>query len=319
MRALLQWVTLGALALGLTAPALAQDAGPPPPDEARVLGVYAPRLAFDSGVARSRYAADLAAALTQATGLPFKGRGFASSGAFAEQVAAGKVTVALVDAQVQARRGFTALAQGQQGGRPAAPLVLVVAPGVKGDGLLALKGKRLADVPVDTGDAGFVANFLMQGEVAGEFFKAGRSAHDVQGAVALVKLGKADAAFTPADRTEGLRTVFRSRPVPLPVLVLVDASLPAEQAAALRQAAPRLKVPGPLDGFGAVDSGGLQALRGSLGKPRQREAQPVMVAAPVNLGPVAAFPATARSAQVAEPPGGLAEALGVPEPPAERF
>lgn len=316
MRALIATLSL---ALALAGPALAQDAGPPTPPDAKVLAVYAPRLAFASGVARSRYAADLAAALTQATGIPFLGRGFASGGAFAQQVAAGKVAVALVDAQVQVRRGFQALAQGQQGGRPAAPMVLVVAPGVKGTGLLALEGKRLAGVPVGPGDAGFVANFLLQGEVPADFFKAGRDARDVQGAVALVKLGKADAAFTPAGRTGGLRAVFRSRPVPLPVLVQVDPGLPADQAGALKRAAAGLRVAGPLDGFGAVDSAGLGALKASLGAPRQRAATPVLVPAPVTLGPVPAYPAPAAPAQVAPPPSGLADALGVPEPPADRF
>ncbi len=309
-----------ALALWLAMPgvAWAQDGGPAEADDARVVGVYAPRLLFASGMARSRYAADVAAALSAATGLAFKGRGFATGREFDSQVATGRVAVALVDAQVQARRSLTPLGQARRNGKAAAPMVLVVAPGVQVDGLLALKGRSLATVPVGPGDAGFRANFLLQGEVGDDFFSLGRSARDVQGALNLVSLGKADAAFTFAGDTAGLRVVFRSRPVPLPVWVQTDPSLTAAQVAQIRQALAGLRVAGPVQGVGPADGPALAGLAKALGAPRRRVARPILGTAPDDLPPLAAHPAAPRPVGVAGAVP-VADALGVPAPPADAF
>lgn len=310
----MKWLTL----LGLLLPALALAQQPAEAPEALVVGVYTPRVAYGGALGRGAFANQIAQQLTAATGVPFRGQGFSSGGAFAEQVAAGKVAFAVVEAQLQARRRFTGLAHASKGGKARAPMALVVGGGSAARDLGGLKGARLATVPVGKGDAGFVANLLLQGEVGAGFFAEGRAARDAGGALSLVKLGKADAAFTFAGATGGLRAVFRSRPVSLPVFVQTSGGLPADVVGKVRAAIRSVRVPGAvIDGFTGYDAGAVEAVARQLGAPRQRKARPVLAPVAIERPAVGAYPAPLAPLPVGFAPA--ADSLGVPPPPADAF
>lgn len=295
------------LTLLLALPAAAQQ-----PEEL-VVGVYTPRAFFPNSLARSRYAEQVANQLEQATGVPMKGRGFVGAGEFESQVAGGRVHFAVVDPQYQVARGYSALAQATAGGRSALPMVLVVGPGVQGDSIADLRGKRLARVKVGGQDAQFVTNYLLQGQVDPDWLAAGKSPRDVAGALSLVRLGKADAAFTYQGHTGGLRAVFTSRPVPLPVFVQTARDLDAEVVAEVRGAIGGVKTTGAVtDGFGPVrlSDSFAGALRRGLARPG---AAPVPSDARGSLPRVPEYLDTSGPIPYALPP--VSADLATPPPP----
>lgn len=261
---------LASIALVLPASVGAQGAGSS--DESPlVVGVYAPHMFFANSIQRSQYAEQLAAGLGRVTGLSFRGRGFSTQGEFANQVTAGQVHFALIDAQHQIERGYAALAQGTANGRPTRPMVLVAG---SGSSVADLAGKRLARVKLGRGDEGFVINYLLQNQVEPGFFGEARTVRDVQGALSLVKLGKADGAFVYQGVAPG---IFTSRPVPLPVFVRT-AQVPDDVARKVRQAVLGITVPSKVvQGFSAYSGDIHKGLRGALrAKPRGPGNRPVL-------------------------------------------
>ncbi len=248
-----------------------------------VVGVYAPHMYFANSIARSEYAEQLAAGLGRVTGLSFRGRGFSTQGEFANQVAAGQLHFALVDAQHQIERGYEALAQGTFNGRPTLPMVLVAG---SGSSVADLAGKGLARVKLGRGDEGFIVNFLLQNQVEPDFFGQARTVRDVQGALSLVKLGKADGAFVYKGIAPG---IFTSRPVPLPVFVRT-ATVPAGVEQKVRQAVLGLTVPSRVvRGFSAYRADIHKGLRGALrAKPRGPGNRPVLSRGGLDLPRIAA-------------------------------
>lgn len=308
------------LSILLALPAAAQQPDDPGGGGAAaelVVGVYAPRIYFENSPALNRYAEAIARGLQEATGVPMRGRGFVGAGELEAQVEAGQVHFAVVDPQYQQARGFKPLAQATAGGAAARPMVLVVAPGVEGDSIAALKGRKLARVKVGSQDAQFVTNYLLQGQVGGDYFKLGQTPRDVQGALSLVRLGKADAAFTYADATAGLRVVFTSRPVPLPVFVQTARGLDEALAGKVRGAIGGVRASnGVTDGFGPYQANGPfeRALKGGLERPG---VEPVVANAKSSPPPVPDHLDLSGPRPLHLPP--VAADLAVPEPPADAF
>ncbi len=304
------------LGLLLSIPAYAQDAGTPEAEgpEPLIIGVYTPWVHFPNSIARNQYAEGVARALQDATGIPMRGRGFTGSGQFGS---AG-VDFGIVDAQVQIQRGFKPLAQGAAGGKARRAMAMVVGPKVGGRTIGALKGKSLAQVQVGRADQQFITNFLLQGQVEASYFKKGRKTRDVQGAVSLVKLGRADAAFTFTGATAGLATVLRTRPVPLPVFVQVDGSLPKDTVSKVRSAITGIRVKNAaFDGFTGFDSGKLATLAGALKSGLSRPGNtPITATIRGQLPPVPAFLKTGKVPLILPPVG---PDLVVPEPPTDSF
>lgn len=265
--------------------ALAQGAG----SNELTVGVYTPRTFFGNSLARGKYAQQVAAGLAAKTGLTIKGRAFAGGGEFGAQVKAGAVDFAVVEAQYAIDRGYAAIAQGSAGGKTAAPMVLVVNSGIDAKNIGDLQGKRLVRTAVSGGDKKFALNFLLQGQVGPDYFKAGPTARDSAGAISLVKLGKADAAFTYANATGGLRSIYRARSAPLPYFVQTNKSVPAEVAAKVRAAIRGVSAQNPqFSGFtGPGDNGGLaRALKRGISRP---SGTPVMTSVRNALPPVPTF------------------------------
>lgn len=269
-------------ALLVAGPAAAQ--GPDAPaDETLVVGVYAPNMYFANSLERSQYADQLAAGLGRITGRTFRGRGFSTQGEFDNQVAAGQVHFALIDAQHQLERGYEALAQGTANGQPTRPMVLVAA---SGGSVADLQGKRLARVQLGRGDEAFIVNHLLQSQVDPDFFGEARTVRDVQGALSLVKLGKADAAFAYKGIEPG---IFESRPVPLPVFVRT-AEVPSAVEQKVRQAVLGLAVPSKVvQGFSAYRADIHKGLQAALrSKPHGPVNKPVLSRGGDDLPPVPA-------------------------------
>lgn len=308
-----------ALALAMAAPASAQPTDAQPTDSRQlVVGVYAPRLRFANSLARNRLAEQVAAGLTAGLGQPVKGRGFATRGEFESQVRAGAVHFAVVDAQSHVEHPkWSPLAQSTRGGKKAAPMVLVASGGARG--IADLSGKSLAEVPVGPKDAWFRVHFLLQGQVTAGYFGKGRKARDAQGALSLLKLGKADGAFVYQSDAEGGRAILTTRPVPLPVAV-VTAELDAGVVQRARAALTSLQLSGaPIDGFTSYGPSSIAPLRRALGGAlsRRQSESPVM-AKPGDLQPsTPAFPAALGDLPVeaANPAAGLI----APKPPADLF
>ncbi|MCB9545829.1 MAG: PhnD/SsuA/transferrin family substrate-binding protein [Myxococcales bacterium] len=296
----------------LALPAAAQPEAP----AGYVVGVFAPRIYFPNSLARTGYANDVAAKLTAATGIPFSGRGFATRGDFDRQVQEGQVHFAVVEAQLQAERGFTALAQGTSGGNASRPMVLVTSDGAT-PGIGALKGRTLALVAVGGRDKSFVMNHLLQGQVPADWFKT-TTARDAQGALSLVKLGKADAAFTFSGNADGLGVSFQSRGAPLPVFVQTARDLDAAVVAKVRGAITGVSARnGVFDGFGAFDGASLGRLKRDLDAgPRAPGNDPAFAGPRSALPPV---PDQMERGAVALPAPDPAALMAIPAPPADAF
>ncbi len=281
-----------------------------------VVGVFAPRLYFQNSLARTSYANDVAARLSARTGLAISGRGFATRADFDGQVQKGRVQFAVVEAQLQAERGFVALGQGTAAGASGRPMVLVVSPGAPA-GIGGLKGRTLALVTVGSKDKAFIMNHLLQGQVPGDWFKT-VPARDVQSALGLVKLGKADAAFTFAGSTEGLPVAFQSRPVPLPVFVQTDKSLAPDVVARVKDALGAASAAnGVFDGFAGLDAGALGRLGSDLdGGARSQETAPLFALPRSALPPVPEFLDRGELPNAQPDP---AAGMGLPSPPADAF
>lgn len=312
MRALTPIVAAAlALLTTLTPPRPANAQADLPVVEPLTIGVYAPLMYFPNSLARSQYAQAFAERLGRVTGRTFRGRAFATEGEFQNQIKAGQVHFALVDAQHQIERGFTPLAQGVAGGRPARSMVLVA----RGASSVAdLEGKHLARVRLGRGDRGFVFNYLLQNQVDPDFFADDqRAARDVQGALSLVKLGKADAAFAYEGAQDG---IFRSRPVPLPVFVRTGDVAP-DALAAVKSGVLGVNLDGPVQGFSGFSSDLLRPLaaalkstpRGPGNRPVFARTEAALPAVPAALdpgaAPTAALPPVADDLEVLPPPADL--------------
>lgn len=294
-------------------PGLAQTAKVEAEGPTYTIGVYAPWMYFSNSIARSAYAEQLAAALGRVTGLELRGRGFSTAAEFQNQINAGQVHFAVVDAQYQIERNLTAIAQGVAHGRPTRPMVLVAA---SGSGVADLEGKRLARLNVGAGDPGFIFNFLLQNQVEPGFFGKGRSVRDVQGALSLVKLGKADATFAYKGVQAG---VFESRPVPLPVFVRTGAPVPADALQRVRSAVLGIAIRTPVvDGFTAYRADVQASLRRALkARPTGPGNQPLVSRARPRLPRVAG--ALAPMGQPAVQLAPLSDALETTPPPADLY
>jgi hypothetical protein len=316
-RLLVAAATLSAT-LWVVAPAAAQDAGAGPP--ALVVGVYTPRIYFPDSLARGRFAEQLASALEARLGQPVRGRGIAAAGEFGRQLADGALDFAVVDAQVHIERGgLRPLAQATKGGEARRPMVLVVGGGVKGRNIGELQGRTLAGVKTGGRDDRFVVNYLLQRQVDSDYFKSGRSARDAQGALSLVKLGRADAAFTFADSTAGLTPVFRSRPAPLPVFVQARAGLDGGLVDRVRDAVVGLSVSTPaFDAFTGYAADSHKGLRAALASDTRRAVQKTVFASPEPVRPkVRSQLAPGGEAPVVQP--SEVRAITVPELPEDAF
>lgn len=294
--------------------AQAQDAGVPaePAATPLVVGVYAPLTFFPNSSARNQYAAHVAQALEAAIGMPMRGRGFAKG--FSRD----GVDFAIVGATQLAQAGYPPLAQATWRGKPSRAMVLVVGGGVAGGNIGALKGASLARPPVPKAEA-FVANFLLQRQVDAGYFKpAGRKPADAQGALSLVRLGRADATFTFEGNEAGMRRVFVSRPMPLPVFVQVRKDLPDETVAKVRKAITTVSVGNSVfDGFAAFSANVHASLRGALDSGTKRTPPKPVVAVPrTRLPPVPSF-LDAGDPAVVMPRA--ADDLAVPDPPGDGF
>ena len=221
----MRWTLALVLALCVAPPAGAQP-------EPLVVGVYSPWTYFPDSLSRSRYAMELAGALSRSTGLDIDGRGFTAREVFEAQVKAGQIAFAIIDAQHQLEHGFTPLAQTIAHGRPTRSMVLAVRD-PSGVDLSAMRGRTLANVLHGPWDARFVVNFLLRNQVEPDFFVGGRTVRDVGSALSLVKLGQVDAAFTYKGTHPG---IYESPPVPLPAFVQTNNSLPVDVVAKVRRA-----------------------------------------------------------------------------------
>ncbi|MCA9541307.1 MAG: hypothetical protein KC620_20540 [Myxococcales bacterium] len=280
-----------------------------------VLGVYAPWLYFPTSLARGQYAEQLAGAVGRIAGLELRGRGFSAEGEFQEQIKSGQVAFAVVDAQYQIEKGLTALAQGIAEGRPTRTMVLVVRDGLDG-GIADLKGKTLARVTVGPGDQAFITNYLLQNQVEADYFARGRGVRDAQGALSLVKLGKADATFLYRGPAAG---IFESRPVPLPVVVQTRADLDPAVVTKVRQAILGVTIrTDVIDGFSAYRADVHEKLRGAL-----RAAPTGPGNRPIYAQVREALPAVQPALELADKPPvvlpDIAPSMEAAAPPPDRF
>ena len=293
-------------------PAIALAQSPGDSDETPlVVGVYAPHMYFSNSIQRSQYADQLANGLGRVTGLAFRGRGFSTQGEFDNQVTAGQLHFAVVDAQHQLERGYAPLAQGTANGRPTRPMVLVAG---SGSSVADLAGKQLARVKLGRGDEGFIVNFLLQNQVDPDFFGKARTVRDVQGALSLVKLGKADGAFAYQGIAPG---IFTSRPVPLPVFVRTG-SVPAGVEQRVKQAVLGITVPSKVvQGFSAYRADIHKGLRGALrASPRGPGNRPVLSRGGLDLPRVSAGLVVGDSPPVLPP---VAAELPTYDPPPDQY
>ncbi len=209
-----------------------------------VLGIYCPNGKFAGSGSRWGYINRLAKHVANITGIPTKGRAFATAGAFSGSLS--KLDFAVVDPLYLCRRKgrFRVLLTGRMGGGSRAPWALFAR---SSKGVMSLKGKRLIVARAAGAEVSF-AEGLFYGEISvRKFFSAVKRAPDLVSAVAAVRGGSADAVFAPTVMGGGLSRVFSAGTVPNPGFVLVRRSLAGALVA---------KVKAAVRGYGAGGVGG---------------------------------------------------------------
>ncbi len=209
-----------------------------------VLGIYCPNGKFAGSGARWGYINRLAKHVANITGIPTKGRAFASSGSFSGSL--GRLDFAVVDPIYLCRRKgrFRVLLTGRMGGGSRSSWALFSR---SAGSVMGLKGKRLIVAHAAGAEVSF-AEGLFYGEISvRKFFSAVKRAPDLVSAVAAVRGGSADAVFAPTFMGGGLKRVFSAGTVPNPGFVLVRRSLPSALVA---------KVKAAVRGYGAGGVGG---------------------------------------------------------------
>lgn len=286
------WILLGALwALCLCATGQAQQ--PPPPRY--VVGVYAPSLVFGGSLEKARFAEQVAAALSQRTGLEFKGEAFAR----VEDLKSTGVDFAVLGGIYYAASG---LGQPLAYGAGQEQMVLAANP-ASGANLAQLKGKKLILPPPRKLCQAYVSATALGHQAQAERFFQVESTKDMQSALTAVKIGRADVTLTYASyaRAQGLRVLHTAGPGPLPVAVQINPKLPADVTQKVRGAFSGLALQaggGVMQGFGG--SGKEARSFGAAARSRLQRPQAIMSeAARVRLG----FDATTggRSAPLAPP------------------
>lgn len=311
-----------ALCLGLALPRgvdAQTPASEPAAPAAATIGVFIPSVYFSDSLARARYAESVAQKLEAAVGQPVRGKAFGAAGEFQAQVAAGAVDFAIVDAPYAAAHGgLKPIAQATSGGNGARPMQVLTQGGA--DSVAALAGQTMVLFDVGAAEDRFVANFIFQGQIGADYFKRAKPVRDVQAALAVVKLGKAQVTVSFEGAGGGLTSVFTSRPAPLPLFVQTRDAVDAGLVAAVKKAALGLQAPTEAyDAFGAYNPGAgpMSALRSALGSaPGGAQTEPVLSPANSPLPNVPSYldPALPPGL-VAEPPA--SDALSLPPPPAD--
>lgn len=228
--------------------------------EPMTVAIYAPSAAFADSSARLAYVQGLARAIQQKTGTPTTGKAFVRLG----DLLAAKPDFAVIDGLCLASRSQgTLLATAAIGGEIAQPWGLYSRGG---DGLAALKGKKLAYVKTGCRDGEFLDNAMLDGEVkTASFFGALVEKPDVAGAVLTVRDVKAaDAVFAPAAQARGLTKVYDAGAVPNPGFVVLKPG-PQPFMDQVRDAVLGYGSGGGIDGWRAAAPAAYSGLGGRLG------------------------------------------------------
>jgi phosphonate ABC transporter substrate-binding protein len=239
------------------------------PQQEIVLAVFVPSTVFASAQARSDLAQSMATQLGARLGRPARGVAFARARDLETAVARGEIHVAVLDPLYVAGRGTAKLlATARRGGASEAPAIGLTK--LPGQGLPALRGKRLILPSAGGAETRFVENFVLEGEIpARQFWGSIGSAPDGASAIAAVAGDQADVTIvldSPAARAlaaqRGLRVAFTTRGVPGPALAWVKAGGDAAQQNAVASAVSGLGAGVLGDGWGAA-----QNYRGILAPP----------------------------------------------------
>ncbi|MFT7621401.1 MAG: hypothetical protein ACI9WU_000564 [Myxococcota bacterium] len=251
------------LALFVLLPASAVAQKPAPLE----LGLYAPRLVFESNVKRSDYVRRVAETLSAAAGVPVRGRAFTRAEDLATFIAAGRLDLALVDASVLLDRPkrFVVLARGS--GPLGTTPEQVLLSGNKARGLNAVEGKRVGILDSGRRELALLSNHTFEGELSVKsWFGRVRRAGDTAELLAWLRAERVDCAvvYSHYEKTPGLHVVARLKGLALPILVSLKSESTEPVRAALERArGTGLSIPavGPLDRLASASADGLKSLR----------------------------------------------------------
>jgi len=195
------------------------------PAQKITIGIYAPTVEFGAAQARLAYVQGLAKAIEQATGVRTEAQSYANVAALKKDA----VDFAIIDGMCYATNlGWKLLATASIGGGTTRPWALYSSAG---EGMQALKGKKLAFIATGCNDAGFVDNAMLESEVDPAFFGARSGKTDLTAAIAEVASYKtAQAVFAPAGAAKGLTKVFDTGAVPNPAFVEISGKIPGNIA-----------------------------------------------------------------------------------------
>jgi hypothetical protein len=228
------------------------------------VALYAPTAPFADSSARFAYVQGIARVIQAKTGVPTTGKAYVR---LADLLAA-KPDFAILDGQcIAARSPGAVLATASIGGETAQAWALFARGG---EGVSALKGKRLAFVKTGCRDTDFLDNALLDGEVrTSVYFGSSVDRADAAGAVAAVRDYKvADAVLAPSSAARGLARVFDAGSVPNPGFVVLNKGLAQPVVDKTREAVLAYGGEGGIDGWrGAASYGGLAGRMGA--RPRR--------------------------------------------------
>lgn len=272
-RSVFHSIRRGALVTAGAALVMAAAAEPARADQSTVtVGLYTPTAPFDGPTQKLEFITSVAEHLTPAAdGKRVIGRVYSSARAFAAAVKKGEIQFAVIDSPYAAARGlpFPILAAAMRGGQTASPWQLVSTGNIKN--LSDLRGRLVAAPEVGARAAAFITNVLLDGEIEQSYFRDIIWAPNSNSAATMVSLGKADAAFVPADThlPAGVRHVLTLDAMGWPMLVALPGA-DKNLVAAFRKAILGYSSNGPFNRFAAAGDANYRGLKASFGQVRRR-------------------------------------------------
>jgi len=236
------------------------------------IALFTPNLDFKDGVARNSFVTEIAATLSDQTAVTWTAKAFARQADFESELRKEGIDLAIIDGVYFAAKGskMTPIASLKSAGGSAESMKVYVRSGV-GTSLHELRGKKLV-----IAESGGYLERIMSGEVLGaeiaadEFFSEVQRVKDVRSAINALELGNADVTMAYGSYAEGLKSVFETPEVPLPVIAITSKRLDGELLDEVKKSVRKLTTTGAgmIAGAGSYNGDAVRRIRSMASKKR---------------------------------------------------
>jgi hypothetical protein len=236
------------------------------------VGLFAPTAPFESSGDRVSFINALAEHLASAAaGVKVTGKVYSTAAAFTAAVRKGEIQFAVIDAPYAAANAlpYSILAAATRHGGASAPWQLIAKSSI--NSIRNLRDAKVAIPSVGAKAHSFVANALLGGEIEASYFASVTEAADPRSALAMITVGRVEAAFVPAglEPPAGTKRIATLATVGWPMFV----ALPSADAKRTSAFAARVKSysgSGTFTGFTDAAAANYRGLTTMFGKPAKK-------------------------------------------------